>query len=33
MLHAEDAVSVRWIETVVQKAYDDVNDVMKRLCD
>lgn len=33
MLHAEDASSVRWIEPVVQKVYDEVNDVMKRLCD
>ena len=32
MLRAEDASSVRWIEPVVRKAYDEVNDVMKRLC-
>ena len=33
MLRAEDASPVRWIEPVVQKVYDEVNDVMKRLCD
>lgn len=33
MLRAEDVSSVRQIGPVVQKAYDEVNDVMKRLCD
>jgi hypothetical protein len=33
MLRADDAVNVRWVEPHLQIVYDEVNDVMKKLCD
>ena len=33
MLRADDAATVRWVEPHLQIVYDEVNGVMKRLCD
>ena len=33
MLGAVDASDVRWIEPAVRKIYDDINELLKRLCD
>ena len=33
MLGAVDAGDVRWIEPAVRKIYDDINELLKRLCD
>ena len=33
MLRAEDAVSIRWVEPHLQIVYDELNGVMKKLCD
>lgn len=33
MLKADDATSIRWIAPRVQNVYDEVNAVMKKLCD
>lgn len=33
LLKREDARGLQWVEEQVQRVYDDVNDVMKQLCD
>jgi hypothetical protein len=33
MLRAEDAMRIQWVEPRIQRVYDEVNEVMKRLCD
>lgn len=33
MLRADDAVNVRWLEPHLQIVYDEVNGMMKKLCD
>ena len=33
MLRADDAKSVRWLEPHIQIVYNEVNDMMKKLCD
>ena len=32
MLKAEDAMRIRWVERHLRTVYDELNDVMKRLC-
>lgn len=32
MLKAEDAMRIRWVERHLETVYDELNDVMKRLC-
>lgn len=33
MLKARDAAQIRWVEPHVRSLYDEVNDLLKRLCD
>jgi hypothetical protein len=33
MLRADDAKSIRWLEPHLQIVYDELNGVMKKLCD
>lgn len=33
MLSARDAAQIRWVEPHVRGVYDQVNNLMKRLCD
>lgn len=33
MLRARDAAQIRWVEPHVRNLYDEVNNLMKRLCD
>jgi len=33
MLAAIDADGVRWMEPAVRKIYDDINDLLKQVCD
>lgn len=33
MLRAEDTMRFQWVEPHIQRVYDEVNDVMKKLCD
>jgi hypothetical protein len=33
MLRAEDTMRMHWVEPHIQRVYDEVNDVMKELCD
>ena len=33
MLAATDASRIRWMEPAVRKIYDEINELMKQLCD